>query len=120
MTTNQSRRLHRREQMDFTGKKHAAFANLTLAQLQRRERLNADRGIQTSPALREEIESREAATEGLGFIQIAGSDTLARVARGELDLNALARYELACRGLDRDGRWVGFEQAARIAKGGVR
>ena len=34
------------------------------------------------------------------------------VARGDLDLNAVARRELASRGLDQTGTWVGFEQAS--------
>lgn len=33
---------------------------------------------------------------------------LAAVARGEVDLNALAVAELANRGMDHDGQWVGF------------
>lgn len=52
----------------------------------------------------------------LGFIQLAAATVLCAVARGELDLNAIARGELASRGLDRTGEWVGFEKAARLAK----
>jgi hypothetical protein len=52
--------------------------------------------------------------DDLGFIQTAATVLLAAVARGELDLNQLARVELASRGLDRDGVWVGFEQARVI------
>lgn len=47
----------------------------------------------------------------LGFIQLANSDILAAVARGEYDLNLLARRELAARGLNPDEKWVGFENA---------
>ena len=36
----------------------------------------------------------------LGFIQIAPTDVLSAVAKGELDLNHLARLEMANRGLD--------------------
>jgi hypothetical protein len=50
----------------------------------------------------------------VGFIQIALTKVLAAAARGELDPNRLAREELASRGLDQDGVWVGFEQAATI------
>ena len=39
---------------------------------------------------------------------------LAAAARGELDLNRLAREEMASRGLDLDGNWVGFKRAAEI------
>jgi hypothetical protein len=48
----------------------------------------------------------------LGFMQLADTAVLARVARGEIDLNALARRELAGRGCDDSGRWVGFAAAA--------
>ena len=50
----------------------------------------------------------------IGFIQTALTKVLAAAARGELDLNRLAREELASRGLDQNGVWVGFEQAAKI------
>ena len=50
----------------------------------------------------------------LGFIQGALTKVLTAVARGELDLNKLAREELAARGVDRNGHWVGFEKAAEI------
>lgn len=50
----------------------------------------------------------------IGFIQTAMTQVLAAAARGELDLNLLAREELAARGLDKNGVWVGFDQAAKI------
>lgn len=50
----------------------------------------------------------------IGFIQIAHVKVLAAVARGEIDLNRIAREEIAARGLDKEGRWVGFERAAQI------
>lgn len=50
----------------------------------------------------------------LGFIQIAAAKVLAAVARDELDLNRLAREELASRGLDQHGAWIGFDQAREI------
>ena len=52
--------------------------------------------------------------EELGFIQTGPTALLAAGARGELDLNRLARVELASRGLDLDGVWVGFERAREI------
>ena len=52
----------------------------------------------------------------VGFIQIAMTKVLAAVARGELDLNRLAREELAARGLDDKGVWVGFDRAKQIHK----
>lgn len=50
----------------------------------------------------------------VGFIQTALTKVLAAAVRGELDLNHLAREELAARGLDQNGVWVGFEQATKI------
>jgi hypothetical protein len=50
----------------------------------------------------------------IGFIQIAQSRVLAAVAHGELDLNLIAREELAMRGQDENGNWVGFHQAEAI------
>lgn len=50
----------------------------------------------------------------IGFIQTAMIKVLVAAARGELDLNLLAREELAARGLDQNGVWVGFDQAAKI------
>ena len=52
--------------------------------------------------------------EELGFIQLALNKVLVAVANGELDLNNLARKELANRGLDKQGNWVGFAQANQI------
>jgi len=50
----------------------------------------------------------------IGFIQIAPAKVLAAVARGEIDLNRLAREELASRGLGLHGEWVGFQKARTI------
>ncbi len=50
----------------------------------------------------------------LGFIQIAPAKVLAAAARGEIDLNRIAKEELASRGLGRNGEWVGFEKARKI------
>lgn len=56
-------------------------------------------------------------TDEIGFIQIADAKVLAAVARGEIDLNRVARWELASRGLGLDGKWVGFEAAREIHAG---
>lgn len=56
--------------------------------------------------------SGEFTVDEVGFIQIALTKVLAAVARGEIDLNQIAREELASRGLDDQGRWVGFAKAA--------
>lgn len=47
------------------------------------------------------------------FIQAATVRVLVAVSKGELDLNIIAREELAKRGLDQNGFWVGFERARR-------
>ena len=55
--------------------------------------------------------SGEFTIDEIGFIQTADTKVLAAVARGEIDLNLIAREEMAARGLDRDGKWVGFDKA---------
>ena len=39
---------------------------------------------------------------------------LLAIAHGLIDPIAAAKSELASRGLDRDGQWVGFEEAKRV------
>ena len=58
--------------------------------------------------------TNEFTVDELGFIQTALTKVLAAAARGELDLNRLARQELAARGLDDHGVWVGFPRAKQI------
>ena len=58
--------------------------------------------------------THEFTVDEIGFVQIAMTEVLAAVARGELDLNRLAREELAARGLDDKGVWVGFDRAKQI------
>lgn len=48
------------------------------------------------------------------FIQAATIKVLVAASKGQLDLNRLARQELAERGLDQNGIWVGFELARRL------
>lgn len=50
----------------------------------------------------------------IGFIQIADAKVLAAVARGEIDLNRIAREELASRGLGLHAEWVGFKVSREI------
>lgn len=49
-----------------------------------------------------------------GVIQLFKNDVLAAVINGEIDLNEVARMEMAGRGLDKKGAWVGFRKAAEI------
>lgn len=58
--------------------------------------------------------TKEFTVDEIGFIQIALTKVLASAARGEFDLNRLAREELASRGLDQQGDWVGFDRAKEI------
>ena len=57
--------------------------------------------------------SNEFTVDEVGFIQIALTKVLAAVDRGELDLNRLAREELASRGLNDQGNWIGFDDAKK-------
>lgn len=50
------------------------------------------------------------------YIQTIPTEVLAAAARGEIDLNQLASYELASRGLDTTGKWVGYPAAAKLAQ----
>ena len=56
----------------------------------------------------------EFTVDEIGFIQIADAKVLAAVARGEIDLNRIAREELASRGLGLNGEWVGFDVARKV------
>ncbi len=46
------------------------------------------------------------------ILQMANLALLLAVAAGKVDLNVMARQELASRGLSQKGTWVGFERAA--------
>lgn len=46
---------------------------------------------------------------------MAASEILAAAAQGDIDLNAIARQELANRGQNWQGQWIGFEKAAALA-----
>jgi len=50
------------------------------------------------------------------WLQTMPTDVLAAAARGEVNLNRVAREELAARGLNDRGKWVGFEEAKRLSK----
>lgn len=47
-----------------------------------------------------------------GVVQVFSLKVLAAVAKGELDLNAIAKQELANRGFNASGKWVGFSWTA--------
>lgn len=48
----------------------------------------------------------------LEHLQPLPTALLKAMAKGEVDAQAVAAQLMAGRGLDRDGRWVGFERAA--------
>ena len=50
----------------------------------------------------------------LEHLQPLPTDLLKAMAKGEVDTQAIAARLMADRGLDRDGRWVGFEKAAQV------
>lgn len=50
----------------------------------------------------------------IGALQLLPLKVLAAVARGEFDLNAAAEAELASRGMDENGAWVGFPKAEAL------
>lgn len=47
-------------------------------------------------------------------LQPLPTELLKAMAKGEVDARAIAAQLMASRGLDRDGKWVGFERAAAI------
>jgi len=50
----------------------------------------------------------------LGFVQLADTKVLSAAARGLVDLNREARETLISRGLDANGKWVGFDKAREL------
>jgi hypothetical protein len=44
------------------------------------------------------------------MVSLFDTDILIRVSNGSLDLNKLAMLELKNRGLDKNGKWVGFNK----------
>lgn len=51
-------------------------------------------------------------------LQPLPTELLKAMASGEVDVQAIAAQLMASRGLDREGKWVGFEKAALIWTGG--
>ena len=49
----------------------------------------------------------------LEHLQPLPTELLQAMAKGEVDVQAVAAKLMAGRGLDRDGKWVGFERAAK-------
>lgn len=57
----------------------------------------------------------QAATDLSEHLQLISTQALAAAARGDLDVLALVKQELAARGVDHQGLWVGFPAARAIA-----
>ena len=53
-------------------------------------------------------------TEDNNPFRLASNDFLVAAGNAKIDLYELSRKELANRGLDRKGNWVGFEKAKKI------
>lgn len=49
-----------------------------------------------------------------GSVQLMTNDILIAAVKGELDLNLVASSELASRGFDSAGKWIGFPQAKQL------
>ncbi len=63
----------------------------------------------TTPAV-----ATETLQDAVGAFQTLSVDVLAAIARGEIDALALVAKELAGRGLNLHGEWVGFNASAAI------
>jgi len=48
-----------------------------------------------------------------GIIGLMDANVLVAAAAGQIDLNEVASWELANRGMNRMGEWVGFDEAKR-------
>lgn len=68
----------------------------------------------TEKALAKLANNDDDTIEAFGAMQLLSTTVLAAAARGDVDLNAIASWMLACRGQDTTGAWVGFPEAARM------
>lgn len=53
------------------------------------------------------------ASEKIGAMQLMHTDILLAAAKGQIDLNDIARHLVASRGIGTSGEWVGFPEAER-------
>jgi hypothetical protein len=51
--------------------------------------------------------------DAVEYLQPLPTDLLGAMARGEIDAKKLAAQLMADRGLDQNGKWVGFDKAAK-------
>ena len=62
------------------------------------------------------MEKKIISREELSIFNSITTNMLVAAARGEIDLNEVARKNLADRGLDQEGKWAGFNKAAELLK----
>jgi hypothetical protein len=58
----------------------------------------------------EKIEIKNEIDPDKNVISLFDTDILVEVVNGKIDLNELAWKELSNRGLDKNGKWVGFDK----------
>ena len=88
--------------------------------LQMNNQTNQSQARQMSEATRKRLEAQLAdrnvsdSQNPVFIFSMTSTDLLLAAAAGLIDLNQLAREQLADRGLNADGKWVGFDRAAEI------
>lgn len=78
------------------------------------QKILKDRGL--SPAEEGEATARRDALIPVYTVQVFSTPLLCKLAKGEIDMERLARGELANRGLDIDGNWVGYDTIEQLLK----
>jgi hypothetical protein len=48
------------------------------------------------------------------IFSLTATQLLTEALKGEFDINYMVRRELANRGFDRDGKWIGFDKAKKL------
>ena len=65
-------------------------------------------------AIAEKVEDRNALIEELqGILQIADDSTIYAALKAGLDFGQILREQAADRGMDADGKWIGFDAAKK-------
>ena len=62
------------------------------------------------------FDGREDALDPRYIFNSTATQLLTEALNGEFDLNYLVRRELANRGLDEEGNWIGFDKAKKLHK----
>ena len=88
--------------------------------IEMQSQMNQSEARQMSEATRKRLEQQLAdpnisdSQNPVFIFSMTSTDLLLAAAAGLIDLNQLARKQLANRGLDANGKWVGFDRAAEI------